>query len=102
MTSLGDIESRIASLPLMDARAIDGLVPGGGHDFRPTSVNGQTLLVAADPSDFHSREEQRRLAALGIEVRRLPGVGHAAFREDFEGLLSLLDLWRLVPRGGVL
>lgn len=89
----GDVDSRLHGLRAMDPRAIDGLAPGGGHDLRPDRPVGRCLVVAADGSAFVPPAEQAAFAKRGFDVRVLPGVGHAAFREAFEDFLDLLLGW---------
>ena len=89
----GDVASRVESLRAMDPRAIDGLAPGAGHDLRPAGPVARSLILAADPSPFVPPADQAAFAERGFDVRVLPGVGHAAFREAFGDFMDLLLAW---------
>lgn len=89
----GDLDSRMEGLAAMDPRAIDGLAPGGGHDLRPREPVGRSLIVAAEGSAFVPPADQEAFAMRGFDVRVLPGVGHAAFREAFDDFMDLLLGW---------
>jgi pimeloyl-ACP methyl ester carboxylesterase len=89
----GDFDARVRGLAAMDPDCIDGLVPGGGHDYVPTTPVGRALVIAADGSEFVPPVDARQLERAGFGLASLPEIGHAAFREDFDGFLHLLDGW---------
>jgi len=89
----GDVESRIRSIALMDPGCVDGAAPGGGHDFMPRAATpgiASTVLVA-DQSQFVSTADAEQLIAAGFDVRVTPTLGHAGFRENFEGFETELE-----------
>lgn len=88
-----DLEARVRSAPRMDPACIDGLAPGGGHDYRPQHPTARTLIVAADPSEFVPAGEQSRLREASFVVAVPSGLGHAAFREDLPAFLRTVEPW---------
>lgn len=88
-----DILARASSLKRMDPRCIDGLLPGGGHDFAPSRPAVPSLVMLADPSDLVPPQDAAMLRTAGFDVVTVPNTGHSIFRDDLEGFLDALDAW---------
>jgi pimeloyl-ACP methyl ester carboxylesterase len=89
----GDIAARLASMDRFDPACIDGLAPGGGHDFAPAAAVVPSLVLLADPSDFVPLNHVEELRYNGFTVEVVPGTGHSIFRDDCEGFMAALDEW---------
>lgn len=88
-----DVAARLASMHRFDARCIDGLLHGGGHDHAPRSPSTKSLVMLADPSDLVPPRDADALRDAGFDVAAVPGSGHSIFRDDLPGFLAALDAW---------
>ena len=88
-----DVDAKLAALQSWDPETVHWIGPEG-RDFTPDQPPvGPSLVVLSDPSELVPPAHAERLAALGWEVRTVPGAGHSIHRDDLEGFLAALDGW---------
>ena len=90
----GDVEARLrgraarSTLP-----ASRDWWPAAATTTCPRGASRARSWLVADGSEFVPGDNQAALRAAGFEIACLPGVGQAAFRDDFDGFTALLDRW---------
>lgn len=60
---------------------------------QPPTAEIPSLVVRAEPSRYVSKARAAELAALGFEVRSVPGAGHSIWYGHFDEFMHALDGW---------
>lgn len=87
-----DIELELAGRRVWDRRTLLGMV-----DTRmlapPSTLNAPSLVVLAEKSWLVPAPTAVQLRRLGMTVETVPGSGHAVFRDQHAGFVTVLDRW---------
>jgi len=75
------------------ATAVSMSVSAAGRDLTPAATVLPSMVLVADPSAYVPEAEAGRLAARGLEVRRVPGAGHSVWYGFFDQFMAALDGW---------